>query len=306
MNLKCLFVPLAITALLACHQTPAGDENSTPEGYTPVTVVHPSVGSISEYIDLNATSTFLSATPVKAEMGGYIVKTTVQEGGRVTKGQELFVIQSKEAARLGNTISQLDSSFRFSGEVHIKSPGSGYITQITSNTGDYVQDGEALASLNNSNSLVFLLDLPYELTPYLHLNKKLNIQLPDGRQLQGTLSHPMPTVDPVAQTRRYIIQVSESSDLPGDLIARVKFIRKSKEGIITLPKEAILTSEVQDKFWIMKMTDSTTAVKVVIQKGIENNDRVEVISPQLQESDQILLTGNYGLPDTARVIIEKK
>jgi biotin carboxyl carrier protein len=306
MNLKHLFPTLIIPVLIACHQTPSDNENVGQEGYTPVTVVHPSVGSITEYIDLNATSAFLSATPIKADIGGYIVKTTVQEGDRVAKEQELFVIRSKESARLGNTISRLDSSFRFSGEFHIKSPGFGYITHIMNNTGDYVQDGETLASLNNSNSLVFLLDLPYELTPYITLNTKVDIELPDGKHIQGILSHPMPTVDPASQTRRYIIQVPEGYDTPGDLIARVKFIRKSKEGIITLPKEAILTSEVQDTFWIMKMTDSTTAVKIGIQKGIEGNDKVEILTPQLMESDQILLTGNYGLPDTARVIIEKK
>jgi hypothetical protein len=55
----------------------------------------------------------------------------------------------------------------------------------------------------------------------------------------------------------------------------------------------------------MKMIDSVTAVKVAIVKGMETGDRVEIIRPQFSTSDKILLNGNYGLPDTAKVKIVK-
>jgi len=38
---------------------------------------------------------------------------------------------------------------------------------------------------------------------------------------------------------------------------------------------------------------------------MENNDQVEILSPEFSERDRILLTGNYGLPDTAKVLIMK-
>jgi len=55
------------------------------------------------------------------------------------------------------------------------------------------------------------------------------------------------------------------------------------------------------------MMDSVTAVKVPVVKGIETNDRIEIVRPQFSLSDKILLTGNYGLPDTARVrVVERE
>jgi hypothetical protein len=51
----------------------------------------------------------------------------------------------------------------------------------------------------------------------------------------------------------------------------------------------------------MEMIDSATAVKVPVTKGIETNDRIEILKPQFSVNDKILLTGNYGLPDTAKV-----
>ena len=93
------------------------------------------------------------------------------------------------------------------------------------------------------------------------------------------------------------------TNIPENLIARVQFIRKSVKNAVSLPKEAILTNEVQTAFWIMKMIGKDKAVKVLIEKGIESNDLVEIRSPKLLPTDQILLTGNYGLPDTANVSV---
>ena len=70
---------------------------------------------------------------------------------------------------------------------------------------------------------------------------------------------------------------------------------------MTLPKAAVLSDEVQNQFWIMKMINDSIAVKVPVKKGMETNDNVEIVSPPLSSTDKILLTGNYGLPDTAKV-----
>jgi hypothetical protein len=62
----------------------------------------------------------------------------------------------------------------------------------------------------------------------------------------------------------------------------------------------------QSNFWVMKLIDSTTAVKVPVQKGIESGNRVEILSPKFSPSDMILTSGNYGLPDTAKVIVQQR
>lgn len=62
-----------------------------------------------------------------------------------------------------------------------------------------------------------------------------------------------------------------------------------------------MADESQTSFWVMKMIDATTAVKVDVVKGMETSDRIEVESPRFSKTDKIVLTGNYGLPDTARV-----
>jgi multidrug efflux pump subunit AcrA (membrane-fusion protein) len=278
------------------------DSTEVAEG-TPVTVTSASIGAMDETVELTATSTFLVKSYVKANANGYLTAVNTQMGKYVQKGQELFTLKTKESQSLGNTVKDLDPSLHFEGTMHIKAPGSGFVTQLTYRTGDYVQDNEQLATITDTKNFVFLLNLPYELKPYLPLNKNLQLHLPDGTTLKGTIEGAMPTVDMASQTQSYMIKVDTDKSIPENLLAKVYFVKSAKSKIVSLPKEAVLTDEIQSQFWIMKMKDSTTAIKVLVKKGMETKDRVEIVSPVLSPSDKILLTGNYGLPDTAKVKI---
>ena len=273
---------------------------------TPVTLTSPQMGSMTDAVELNAVSSFMLKTFVKANANGYLQMSNALMGKYVVKGEELFVIKTKESQSLGNTVNALDTSLHFEGVLHIKSPGTGYITQINYRAGDYVQDGEQLATITDTKSFVFLLDLPYELKPYLPNNKQLQLKLPDGSLLNGTIANALPTVDAVSQTQSYVIHVNTEKQIPENLIAKVSLVKKEKSNTTSLPKEAVLSNEIQTEFWVMKMTDSITAVKVPVVKGLETKTMVEIVSPKLKSTDQILLTGNYGLADTAKVVVIKQ
>ncbi len=89
------------------------------------------------------------------------------------------------------------------------------------------------------------------------------------------------------------------------MVAKVKIIKIAKSAGAILDKKAVLSDETLNTFWVMKLINDSTAVKVPIQKGIETNDNVEILSPKFSVQDKILLSGNYGLPDTALVIVQK-
>ena len=55
----------------------------------------------------------------------------------------------------------------------------------------------------------------------------------------------------------------------------------------------------------MKLLNDSVAVKTDIKKGIESADNIEILKPMLNDSDRIILTGNYGLSDTAKINIIK-
>jgi multidrug resistance efflux pump len=261
---------------------------------------------LNDYLELNATSTFLQQNFVKSNLNGYIQKSNIKFGDRVHRGEILFVLKTKEASAIGNAVNQLDSSFNFSGVNVIRAGASGYVMQLNHQAGDYVQDGEQLAVISDSKSFVFVMNVPYEDKPYVSIGKKVQVILPDSEMLDGTISSSMPLVDSVTQTQSYSIKVNFNHTIPQDLIAKIKILKSSISDAETLPKSSVLSDETQTKYWVMKMINDSTAVKVPVKTGIEKGDTVQIISPHFLPDDKILSGGNYGLPDTALVSVNQQ
>jgi len=115
-----LYIFFAV-ALSSCKQKTSDDddEEQPSEVVTPVTITNPITGNMSETVQLNAVSSFLLKTSVKANTTGYLQKVNAQLGKYVSEGQMLFEIKTKEAQALGNTINKLDTSLHFQGTVSI-------------------------------------------------------------------------------------------------------------------------------------------------------------------------------------------
>jgi biotin carboxyl carrier protein len=304
--LKLTFSALAIiSGLSACNHADQEATTDAPSPVTPVQVSNPKDSSLSEYVELSAVSAYLEKSFVKANINGYVERTSAKTGQQVRSGTLLFSLITKEARSIGNTVNKLDPGFKFSGVSNIRSGQGGTIVQVNHQNGDYVQDGEALATISNRNSLVFLLDLPYELNKIIAQNKSLDVLLPDGTKLTGSVSGTMPSVDSLAQTQRYIIKVASGKEIPQGLIAKVRLTKLNHANAQVLPKSAILSNETEDEFWVMKMINDSTAVKVNVKKGIESGALIEVVEPKFAKTDRIIKTGNYGIADTAKVKIQK-
>lgn len=298
--------PLLLLLLAACH--PATKETA---GDAPVHTVVPVEtgqvvqGQVSESIELNATSAFIRRNVVRSTAVGYISKINAQPGDQVHAGEPLFILETKEARVLGNNLFPNDPSLKFSGLIHIKASQGGFMTSINHQTGDYVQEGDSLCSIVDKNSLVFMLNVPYEWNDFIKMGGQCSISLPDGRHLTGTIYAKVAVMDIASQTQKYMVKVSGASRIPENLIAKVLLFKNASHQATLIPHAALLSNEEQNEFWVMKLISDTLAIKVKVQKGITNTDQVEILNPSLHAGDKVLISGNYGLSDTASVKIIK-
>ncbi|TWJ01557.1 HlyD family secretion protein [Mucilaginibacter frigoritolerans] len=302
-----LCIIIGLTSLfISCHSNDkaAGDDSDAKvTSQTPVTVTTVDDSTLTDYIDLNATSTTLQKNYVKSNANGYVETVNAQLGHNVNKGDVLFTVKTKEAQSIGNSINILDTTFKFSGVNKIRASAPGYISQMSHQKGDYVQDGEALAVISDRSSFVFLLQVPYELKQFIKIGQQIDLILPGGTKIPSFASSFMPTVDTVSQTQGVVLKLNSAQQIPENLIAKARIVKSQKTNTASLPKSAILSNETQTEFWVMKLINPTTAIKVPVKEGIRTGDRVEVLSPKFSAQDKIVVSGNYGLPDTAKVKI---
>lgn len=294
--------------LVASCRQPApeeSDEGET-ETHTPVTITQAEFGPVKETIELNATSAYRQQSFVKANLNGYVKKAFAKKGNQVSAGQTLFVLKTKEAEAIGNAVNKLNPSFNFSGTNYIRSHHPGFVLDVNHQEGDYVQDGEQLAVISDANSFYFIMNVPYEDRPYVSIGKDVIITLPDESRLAGYIQSVLPSVDSSSQTQAVAVKLRKAVQLPENLVARVSIVKVAKAASITLAKQAVLSDESLSEHWIMKLINDTTAIKVPVKTGLETGEHIEILSPELQPKDNILLSGNYGLSDTAFVIVTNR
>jgi biotin carboxyl carrier protein len=271
---------------------------------TPVTVTGVNFKPLTEDIELPAVSAFLNRNIVRSSTTGNIENVSVTPGDYVTKNQILFLLKTREAVAISANM-KTDSSFAFKGEIKIAAPKSGVISSVSHQNGDFVQEGDELAVISEEGSFVFILEAPFELRGYVGNNKTCTVTMPDGTTISGTITGRLSEMDPQSQTVKYIIRPAGPGHLPANLNVMVSVEKIHLAKAAVLPKEAVLGNETQTEFWIMELVNDSTAVKVPVKKGIEINNEIEIREPVLLKTDRIIVTGGYGLPDTARVIIKQ-
>ncbi len=290
--------------MASCRHTAETSED-TSEVITPVTITQVMIKPVTSTVSLPAVTTFMKKSIVRATITGKIEKISAAQGDYISMQQLLFTIITREAEAMAKA-SGNDSTLNFSGRININSSAEGVLSSISYQTGDFVQEGDELAVISEQSSLVFLLDVPFESEKLVEKNKKCTVILPDNRKISGTIAGRLPEMTIETQTIRYIVKPSAADRLPANLIATVNLVKSVNEKAQVLPREAVLSNETQSEFWVMKLMNDSTAVKTGISKGFENNEEIEVTSPVFLPSDRIILTGNYGLPDTARIVVKNE
>lgn len=304
---KILIISYLFLTFSACRQkennTIAQDVIANPKTEVSIGFANDSI-QISDEISLNATASYLLQSDVKANATGYITGTKIKLGDKVNRGATLFSLQTKEARALGNTINKLDASFRFNGNSSVQSPSSGYVIMVNHQTGDYVQDGEVLATVNDASSFGFVMDVPYEYLNLLKNEKSILLTLPDGTHTTGIIAKVMPSADAISQTVKVLVKVA-NKNIPENLIATVTFVKNKSFGL-SVPKAAVVSDETQSSFWVMKLINDSTAVRTDFEKGLENNKWTQVVSGNINTGDRVIVSGNFGLADTALVNIKNQ
>lgn len=305
--MKTKFHPLLlflIVLLTGCNNQGAttGDAHVTVK--TPVRTSSVVRTSISEGLTLNATSTFLKKNEIKAPVSGYAESLKVSLGQVVRVGSLLFTIRTKEAEALSH-MQEKDSLFGAGGQIPVVSPVAGIVTSINTQIHTYVSEADPMAIIADRNSFVFILHVPYEWIDFTKTGTKCRIMLPGGNEISGTITSRLSDVDAASQTQSFIISTASNPSLPENLIVTVELEKSIHTNTQVVDKACVLSDETMENFWVMKLVNDSTAIKVPVTRGISRGDRIEILTPLFNPGERLVSSGNYGLPDTARVVIIK-
>ncbi|MPS73031.1 MAG: HlyD family efflux transporter periplasmic adaptor subunit [Chryseobacterium sp.] len=295
-----LITLLAISCcFMACKNKKNEPDNIQPK--STVTVVSVQNGTMAHTEQLSVTAHYLRRNTVAAPVAGYVHFVKINFNDHVTKGQLLYTIETKERKALDG-FENTDMNDKNYGLINVYAPMSGIVTAVPqSQNGVFVSEGTLLCEIADNNSLYFQVNVPYEYSKFVKENRSCIITLPDSTKINAQMEKPIMQSLTGLQTIPYMAKPQTDIYIPEGIIATVQFITYHNNAAAMLPKKALLSDELMQKFWIMKLINDSTAVKIPVTIGAQNETMIEIKSPVFNSSDKILSSGNYGLSDTALV-----
>lgn len=292
---------IALTAT-ACKQNNSGETNVKLPLPT-VTVGNPVVENRVVYENFRAVSRYLQDVNFRARAEGVVTKVFTRPGDEVKAGQPLFVIKPVELTALEKSGSL--SKGMYSSRDTIFSDQNALTNQVLVQEGDYVQPGSLLASAFKKNSLVAMTYVPFDRVSSIQKNSPCTVIIPGKNQVSAIFKKPLFVADSVTQTQPFIVPLPSNLQLSEGMNLQVRFKEREIHQGIFVPRDAVLTNEEENNFWLMKMTNDTTAVKIPVTVGWQGEKTIEILSGDIKPGDRIITQGAYGLPDKAYVKIVK-
>lgn len=298
MDMKSYTLLLTGTLCLAgCNGNPTSDNSHAEQKpRTEVTLTHAVLGSLQQELTLSATTLYLDKSVVAAPIPAFITESFVQPGTRITAGDLLYKLESKEQHALGEEGNN--------GIIPIKATRGGIVLEVQQQAGSYITEGTTLCTIAHAGSLVFAVHVPYEQSRYVRTGNRCTLELPDGTRLSATIQSPLATMNTASQAEQVIVR-AHTDFLPEGMNVKAIFpIPDNAENKgMTVPKDAVQSDEALTEHWVMKLTADSTAVKVPVEVVCSTADEVEIKSGILSPQDPIILTGSYGLEEGTQVTI---
>ena len=283
---------LLVFSASSCKRKTTAKEDLQPKVLVKTTTI--SKGNLPDYLEFSGNTIYINKNTIISPISGYITKVNINPGDAVKKNQILFKIQSEESYALKNTGL---SSSKY-GSVNISAPVSGKVSQqnIFKNS-VFVDKGTPLCDIVPSNGLFVKADVPFEYTSFAGIGKSCSVLLPNGTRLDAIFSKILPHMDKQSQTIKVLAKLKYDTFIPENMIVKILIDKSKKDPVQILPKSCVLTDALMTNFWVMKLSDKNTTIKVPVKTGNQTHTRVEILSPQFSANDRIISEGAYGLEE---------
>lgn len=264
-----------------------------------VKICPPTIRTVNRLVNYQGVTRYMQTNDIRSQVTGIIIRINCAVADHISINQVLFVVQPQEAAALQKSkfSSQILAGFSDTVYAHL----SGQIKSLNVQVGDFIQIGDILANCIRSNSLRIIAYIPLEQVTAIEKLKQCTLILPDGTSVDGIVTGKLPAAETQNQTQAYIIEPKKNIALSENVNLSVQFTAEQLQNAVFVPESAILGNEEQTRFWIMKLMNDSTCIKVPVEKGLKTDSLVQLIGSGLTISDLVVSEGAYGLPDSARV-----
>jgi HlyD family secretion protein len=189
----------------------------------------------------------------------------------------------------------------------IIAPFSGLIVKRFINQGEYVSTmpPSPLFLMMNIDKVKTEIGLPEIHIARIHLGNPVDVTVDTypGIIFKGTVSTINPMVDPVSRAFTVKVEIpNKDHRLKPGMFARVKIYPAIHKGALIVPFKSVMKRE--GMAFVFVIEDTTVRLRAVTA-GITNEREIEVIDG-LQEGEEVVVEGHYGMADNTAIRVERE
>ncbi len=316
-------IACAFTFLAGCRVEQAADTPAVVR--VDVTAAQIRKGQIEETVTATGSTSMRTESQLRSPITGVLVQFGFFNGDRVRKGEAVARVRPKEAQaalegadellRMAKTPQQREEAQKAAelarrgvSTAIIRAPFDGVVTTKSKSQQEVVSEGEAIASVVDPTSIIFVADVPTASLGKIRLGLPATIRFAARpEKLYRAIVHTVePRVNPNDQTAR--VQMTfryPGRDLEGSLFGEASITVSRRENVLLVPKRALLHDDEANTTSLMLIGRDSVATRVEIEVGARNDSLCEVISPKISPGLAVVTQGHYGMPDSTRVRIVK-
>ena len=184
----------------------------------------------------------------------------------------------------------------------IKAAFSGIVQSRNVDPGDYVEVSDPILTVVNARSLDIFLEVPESLSGQVAPGMRVNLNaraLPNWQQ-ETEITAVVPTAD--TASRRQLVRVSLDNPsqglLPGMAIQANLDVPVESADTFIVPRDALTRRRNE---WLLFTVNNNQAQQLVVEMVADLGTDVVIANPELEEGQNIVVTGGDGLTNSAAV-----
>ena len=286
----------------------------------PVRVAGVTRESLSRVVSAPGQTSALSLQKVRAPFAGTLLDLTVTDGDAVRKGQGVGTIVSRDSAAALEGAREMDRSARTPEEkadasraaelaqrnlvrAAVHAEADGVVLSHAAAAGDRVAEDQELLTVADRASLVFVAVVAQSDLAAVRAGQPVSVELAGRpRAIAGVVHDVLPSANAGEFTAPVRVDLRElPPSMAIGLFGTARITVESREAL-TVPDAAILSDDVSGVRRVALVKDGK-AHWVDVVTGLRGDSGTEIKSPALSPSDQVVVSGQVGLPEGARLTI---
>src|SRR5712691_4902599 len=186
----------------------------------------------------------------------------------------------------------------------IRSPIDGVVTERPLYPGEMAAAGTAIVTVMDISAVIAKAHIPQADAALLKLGDKGTMAVPGLEEpVEGRVTIVSPALDPNSTTVEVWLEAKNPKQQlkPGTSV-QLSLTAKTVKDALVVPAAAVITAADGPSAVMIAGTDGKAHQKAV-KLGIRQDDDVQVLEG-LTESDKVVSTGAYGLPDNTKIKVE--